>query len=313
MKKIGFLFGVNNAFSLDVMQNINLRKKDGIIAEEIKIDIMGIDDLVEYDVILDRVSQFVPFYSTVLKYAELRGCHVINNPFWECADDNFFNFALSHQMNIKVPRTVIIPSKALPKGVTNESMRNLAYPLDWDAMFEYVGFPAYLKANIRSSYNNDFKIYNPQEFFSAYDLTGDTTMIFQESIEFDDYYKCFVIGKKYVKIIKYYPLRPQHLRYSEEEPMLTEEMIESIEKSCSTVSTVLGFDFNSVEFAIKDNEIYAVEFHDINPILDRNVIKQNNYNWLINITADYLIEIADSETPRQKKYCWTDYLSDNPI
>ena len=45
-----------------------------------------------------------------------------------------------------MPKTVILPHKSHPPGTTDRSMRNLVYPLDWEEVFEYIGFPAFLKA-----------------------------------------------------------------------------------------------------------------------------------------------------------------------
>jgi hypothetical protein len=46
---------------------------------------------------------------------------------------------------VAVPPTVILPHKQHPEGTTDRSMRNLEYPLDWDAVFAYVGEHGFLK------------------------------------------------------------------------------------------------------------------------------------------------------------------------
>ena len=131
MKKIGILYGQERSFPLGFIERINSKNISGIKAEAVKIDKVIQGDASEYSVIIDRISQDVPFYRAYLKNAALGGTAVINNPFWWSADEKFFNNCLSTKVNIPVPKTVILPSKELPNDTANESFSNLAYPLDW--------------------------------------------------------------------------------------------------------------------------------------------------------------------------------------
>ena len=88
-----------------------------------------------YAVIIDRISQDVPFYRTWLKNAAVTGTAVINNPFWWSADDKYFNNCLMTKVDVPVPKTAIIPSRDLPDDTSDESFSNLAFPLDWDSYF----------------------------------------------------------------------------------------------------------------------------------------------------------------------------------
>ena len=58
-------------------------------------------------------------------------------------------------------------------------MRNLDYPLDWDGIFRYVGFPAFLKPHDGGGWKNVYKVDTPEEFFAAYDESGDLCMTLQ--------------------------------------------------------------------------------------------------------------------------------------
>ena len=53
-------------------------------------------------------------------------------------------------------------------------MRNLEFPIVWEGVFEYVGFPAFLKPFDGGGWKNMYKIGSPSEFFSAYDGTRDS-------------------------------------------------------------------------------------------------------------------------------------------
>ena len=53
-----------------------------------------------YDVVIDRISQDVPFYRAWLKNEALSGSAVVNNPFWWSADEKFFNNALATKIGV---------------------------------------------------------------------------------------------------------------------------------------------------------------------------------------------------------------------
>src|SRR5205085_6930291 len=121
-----------------LIERINSQNPDGIVAEPVVIHklIQGEDS--GYAVILDRISQDVPFYRAFLKNAALNGTAVVNNPFWWSADEKFFNNCLATKVGVPVPKTVILPSKEPPADTSDQSFSNLAYPLDWEGIFNYV-------------------------------------------------------------------------------------------------------------------------------------------------------------------------------
>ena len=95
MKKIGILFGMEDTYPQAFIDRVNSKNEKGIIAEAVSVDKVVQNKGGEYAVIIDRISQDVPFYRDYLKNAALTGTNVINNPFWWSADDNFFNNALA--------------------------------------------------------------------------------------------------------------------------------------------------------------------------------------------------------------------------
>ena len=139
MKKIGILFGQENTFPQAFVDRINNKKEKDIAAEFVKIDKVIQGEPCSYDVIIDRISQDVPFYRGFLKNAALTGTAVINNPFWWSADEKFFNNALALKLDISVPKTVLLPSNQHPVDTTENSFRNLSYPLDWESIFDEHG------------------------------------------------------------------------------------------------------------------------------------------------------------------------------
>lgn len=130
MKKIGILFGMEDTFPHAFVERVNQTAPKGIVAEPVKIDKVIQNNLTDYAVIIDRISQDVPFYRAYLKNAALTGTAVINNPFWWSADDKFFNNCLADTLGVPLPKTVILPSAKHPDDTTSKSFRNLVAPLD---------------------------------------------------------------------------------------------------------------------------------------------------------------------------------------
>src|ERR1700704_2751336 len=185
MKKIGILYGKERSFPMAFVERINGKAIEGITAEPVRIDKSMQGEPTEYAVILDRISQDVPFYRAYLKNAVLNGTAVVNNPFWWSADEKFFNNCLATKLGVAVPKTVILPSKDHPADCTGESFSNLAYPLDWDGIFEYIGWPAYFKPHSGGGWKNVYKVRNPDEFYKAYAETGQLVMLLQSEVHFD--------------------------------------------------------------------------------------------------------------------------------
>src|SRR2546428_381614 len=141
MKRIGILFGQENTFPQAFIDRVNRKAVEQ--GEEISAEAVYIDKVVQgeqnrYDVIIDRISQDVPFYRAYLKNAAVSGTAVINNPFWWSADEKFFNNCLATKIDVPVPKTVILPSRDLPTDTAENSFANLAYPLDWENIFKYI-------------------------------------------------------------------------------------------------------------------------------------------------------------------------------
>ena len=307
MKTIGLLFGMEQTFPPALVARINSLEVDGVAAEFIKTGGVTLEDLLKYDVILDRISQDIPFYRALLKFAALQGVRVVNNPFWWSADDKFFNCAIAEKVGVPVPKTVLLPTKNHPPSTTSESMRNMIYPLNWEELFNYVGFPAYLKPHDGGGWKHVYKCDNPKEFFDAYDQTGDITMILQEGIEFDEYYRCYAIGKKYVKIMPYEPRNPHHLRYVASFTP-SKERLAQLEDYCIRLVTALDYDFDTLEFAVRDGIPYAIDFLNPAPDAEKTSVKEENFEWVLDTAAQYLVELALEGRKTPSEYAWSSFV-----
>jgi glutathione synthase/RimK-type ligase-like ATP-grasp enzyme len=306
-KKIGILFGKERSFPMAFIEAVNRKSTSGVVAEPVRIDKVVQGEPSGYDVIIDRISQDVPFYRAYLKNAALCGTAVINNPFWWSADEKFFNNCLSTKAGIPVPKTVLIPSRELPTDTSDESFSNLGYPLDWETIFHYIRFPAYMKPFAGGGWKNVYKLHSADEFYSRHAETGQLVMLLQEEIVFTEYYRCYCIGGKYTRIMSYEPRNPHHLRYSANFGP-SAERLKQMEEIVLNINAWLGYDFNTVELAIRDGIPYAIDFCNPAPDAERTSVGEDNFNWVVETSADYAIERAMAHRAGTDNLTWGEYL-----
>ncbi len=307
MKKIGILFGQERSFPMAFIERINSKNIPGITAEPVRIDKVMQGEATGYAVIIDRISQDVPFYRAFLKNAALCGTAVINNPFWWSADEKFFNNCLATRINVPVPKTVILPSRDLPPDTSDQSFSNLAYPLDWEGIFNYVGFPAYMKPFAGGGWKNVYKLTSMDDFFEKHSETGQLVMLLQEEIIFEEYYRCYCIGGKYVRIMPYEPRNPHHLRYMADFTP-SEKKLKEMEGIVLRINQYLGYDFNTVELALRDGIPYAIDFCNPAPDADLKSVGQANFDWVVETAAAYAIEKAQALIPDGDNLTWGEYV-----
>jgi glutathione synthase/RimK-type ligase-like ATP-grasp enzyme len=309
VNKIGIMFGMENTFPPALVERVNNKKVEGVTAEFVKLGGVKMADPSEYRVIIDRISQDIPFYRACLKNAALGGTIVINNPFWWTADDKFFNYALASKLGVAIPSTVILPHQKHPQGTTDQSMRNLMYPLNWEEIFEYVGFPAFLKPYSGGGWKHVYKVHSPEEFFHHYNQTGDLCMTLQHGVEFKEYFRCYVVGQERVHIMHYDPRAPHHQRYVKHPPPTDPKLLDRVVKDSQTLCRALGYDLNTVEFAVEDGVPYAIDFLNPAPDADINSVGQENFEWIVDAVAEMAVRKALSDDNPAKELRWASFLA----
>ncbi len=309
MKKIGILFGMENTFPQAFVERVNSKNVKGVTAEPVSIEMVQQGKATDYAVIIDRISQDVPFYRAMLKNAAICGTAVINNPFWWSADEKFFNNSLAMSVGVPVPKTVLLPSKERPDDTTEKSFRNLKM-MDWDSILEYVGsYPVWMKPHSGGGWKSVYKINNRQELFAAYDETGQLVMMLQEGIEFDQYFRCYALDKgKYLHIMPYEPRNPHHLRYVQDAPPTDPKLLATMQDYLVRLNEGLGYDFNTVEFAVKDGIPYAIDFCNPAPDAELSSVGQANFDWIVENAANMAIEKALAHKDGQMNLTWGNFV-----
>ncbi|MGH7471325.1 MAG: ATP-grasp domain-containing protein [Longimicrobiales bacterium] len=299
MLKIGLLVGREWSFPPSFIEEVNTRGA-GVEAEYVKLGGTRMDERVPYAVIIDRISHEVPYYRSFLKHALLQGVQVVNNPFMWTADDKFFGASLISRLGIASPKTVVLPNKEYVPGIKHdESLRNLVYPMDWDAIVDYVGMPCVLKDAHGGGWRDVYVCDSLEELIHNYDSTGRLTMVVQEFIRWDHFVRCLCIGQQDILPIKY---DPRERRYHVEHDHLPGELGQRVIEDSLRIVRALGYDMNSIEWAIRDGVPYAIDFMNPAPDLDVNSLTPHYFEWAVQHMAEMAIQLARVPRPQRPSF-----------
>jgi len=138
-------------------------------------------------------------------------------------------------------------------------------------------------------------------------------MILQEFIAWDDYVRCICIGREHVMPIRYNPRAPFEQRYQISNPVegrLREHAI----NDARTLADALGYDMDTVEFAVKDDVLYAIDFLNPAPDFDSFSIKEDNFHWVLEKMTDLVLSYARGEAtpPWRGEHRWWNHLQKHP-
>jgi hypothetical protein len=305
--KVGLLVGMEDTFPGPFLELVNERGRAlGVSAEMARLGgIPEVEEPPRYQVVVDRISHEVPFYRAYLKSAALQGTVVVNDPFWWEADEKFFECTLARKLGVAVPRTVVLPNHSyMPFIDPQRSLRNLEYPLDWQRIIDYVGLPAVLKANTGGGGRDVYMVGSLQELIEAYDQTETKTMILQERIEWEDYLRCLVIGRE-VLVFRFDPTRPLGESYKADDPP-SEALRQLAAAQALILTDALGYDMDTVEFAVRDGTLYAIDFLNPAPDFDSFSIKQEGFTWALDRMCQLVLNYATGakRAPWQGEHRW---------
>ena len=303
--KVGLLAGREWSFPPAFIQEVD-RRNAGVTAEYIKIGGTRMNEPCPYAVLVDRISHEVPYYRSFLKNAILQGVTVINNPFMWTADDKFFEASLAVRLGVAHPKTVVLPNKDYIPGIHHtESLKNLVYPLDWPTLIAYVGLPCVLKDAHGGGWRNVTVCRTSEEVIWSYNQSGLLTMVLQEFIEWEVYVRCLCLGQEEVLPIRY---DPGQRRYLSDAPKLEPELEQRIIADSLKLVKALGYDMNSVEWAVRKGVPYAIDFMNPAPDMDINSLTPTCFQWAVQHMADLAIRLAKNPRPQVKEMRWATWF-----
>jgi hypothetical protein len=297
--RVGLLVGRERSFPDALIATVSSRADD-VACSYAELSAPRAAEPPPYDVIVDRISHDVVCYQPWLKLAAMYGTRVVNDPFWRIVDDKFFNAGLAARLGVAVPKTVLLPSKSYGDDTTAESLRNLRL-VDWDALVRELGFPMFLKPHWGGGWRDVSRVDSLAGLHAAYDRSGRLTMIAQEGIAWTQYVRCIVIGREHVQPALWDPRLSHFDRYkraAEQMDPLDRALEARVVRDALTITRALGYDMNTVEFAVRDGVPYAIDYMNSAPDFDISSLGDAHFAWVVDRMADLVIRLARSpETP----------------
>jgi hypothetical protein len=306
--KIGLLVGRESSFPPAFIAEV-ARRDAGVTAEYVRLGAPAMDEPCHYRVVIDRISHEVPFYRSWLKHAVLNGATVVNNPFMWSADDKFFGATLATSLGVASPRTVALPNKAYVPGISHEeSLRNLTYPLDWEGILAYVGLPCVLKDAHGGGWQHVYICHSLAELIHHYDHSGLMSMVVQEFIEWEQFVRCLCLGREDILVMRY---DPRERRYHVDDGYLSPALQRRVVGDSRKLVRALGYDMNSVEWAIRGGTPYAIDFMNPAPDMDIHSLSPTYFEWAVHHMARLAIRLATAAAPARPR-AWQALLRSRP-
>ena len=168
-------------------------------------------------------------------------------------------------------RRSLLPQKSYPADIdlTSESLHNLGYPIDWDGLLDYVGRPAILKPYSGGGWKHVYKVHDragaPRRLRRHRAVLHDAPGVHR----LRQYVRCFTFGQTDIVPVAY---DPRERRYLVDHAYLSADLGARIVRDAQTLNTALGYEMNTIEFAVQEGVPYAIDFLNPAPDFERDRI-----------------------------------------
>src|SRR5690606_16502534 len=112
-------------------------------------------------------------------------------------------------------------------------------------------------------------------------------------------------------IMPYEPRNAFHDRYNTSPKTSGEDeikLMKTIYDYTIKLNKALGYDFNTVEFAVRNGIPYAIDFCNPAPDADVHSVGQANFDWIVEHSAKFAIEKALSHKTNQHNSSWGTFV-----
>jgi hypothetical protein len=107
----------------------------------------------------------------------------------------------------------------------------------------------------------------------------------------------------------YDPKAPHHERYVKNPAPTDPKLLDRVIEDSQTLCRVLGYDLNTVEFAVEDGVPYAIDFLNPAPDADIHSVGRENFDWIVNAVAEMAVAKALSDENPAKELRWASFLA----
>ena len=123
-------------------------------------------------------------------------------------------------------------------------------------------------------------------------------MTLQQFIDFDHYVRCFTFGKTDITPVAY---DPKQRRYLVEHEYLSADVGARVVRDAQLINLALGYEMNTIEFAIADGVPYAIDYLNPAPDFERDRITPFYFSHVVEKMAHLVVDRALNGHPAQ---CW---------
>jgi hypothetical protein len=109
--------------------------------------------------------------------------------------------------------------------------------------------------------------------------------------------------------MQYEPRNPHHLRYQSNNGPASEKLLKKVHDYVLDLCNGLGYDFNTVEMAVRNGVPYAIDFCNPAPDADVNSVGQENFDWVVETSAKMAVERAQAQKPGKDNLTWGTFIT----
>jgi hypothetical protein len=136
-------------------------------------------------------------------------------------------------------------------------------------------------------------------------------MMLQENIDFTHYFRCYCLDRKHVRIMPYEPRNAFHERYIQTPVDVDQAMLDELHRIVLEINQWLGYDFNTVEIAVRDGKYYPIDFCNPAPDADNFSVGDDNFEWVLEHSAQMAIDKAKAHKPDQMNLTWGKFVEES--
>jgi hypothetical protein len=101
------------------------------------------------------------------------------------------------------------------------------------------------------------------------------------------------------------PYDPHQKRYIPDENYLSPRLRKRIVDDSLRLVEALGYDMNTVEWAVRDGVPYAIDFMNPAPDMDVNSLTPRYFDWCVRAMADLVIDRTNDPRPQMDELRWS--------
>jgi hypothetical protein len=121
------------------------------------------------------------------------------------------------------------------------------------------------------------------------------------------YFRCYSIDQRHVRVMNYEPRHPYHLRY-QTDWQAPQEILEKVEQGVLALNRALGYDLNTVEFAIRDGVPVAIDFCNPAPDAEAASVGPANFEWVVEAVSEMAIRKAREHVAGRDNLSWGKFV-----